>query len=220
MAGEYTGKLSNDGEQLQILDIMGENILEFSYNDAWYDATDEAGHSLVARNPATTPITDFDGPANWGVSLDQGGDPGSSPSGFAVTFSSWKYQNYPEDAVSDPQVTGASVDLDADTLNTVLEYGFGRNPNAHDIEENYHPSVVEADGIDYLALSLRRQKNALDLSYEVQFSHDLISWTNSGEPVGAPRDNGDGTETITIRDQIPASGNSTRYTRVRITIGQ
>ena len=220
VAGEYTGKLSNDGEQLQILDIMGENILEFSYNDAWYDATDEAGHSLVARNPATTPITDFDGPANWGVSLDQGGDPGSSPSGFAVTFSSWKYQNYPEDAVSDPQVTGASVDLDADTLNTVLEYGFGRNPNAHDIEENYHPSLVEADGIDYLALSLRRQKNALDLSYEVQFSHDLISWTNSGEPVGAPRDNGDGTETITIRDQIPASGNSTRYTRVRITIGQ
>ena len=220
VAGEYTGKLSNDGEQLQILDAEGENILEFSYNDAWYDATDDAGHSLVARNPATTPITDFDRPANWGVSLEQGGDPGISSSFFAVTFSSWKYQNFSEESVSDPTITGGSVDLDADTLNTVMEYGFGRNPTTSDAGNNYRASLVEYDGADYLALSFRRQKGALDLSYEVQFSSDLISWIPSEETVGEPRDNGDGTETVTIRDQIPASRNSTRYTRVRIAIGQ
>ena len=220
VAGEYTGKLSNDGEQLQILDAEGENILEFSYNDAWYDATDDAGHSLVARNPATTPITDFDRPANWGVSLEQGGDPGISSSFFAVTFSSWKYRNFAEESVSDPTITGGSVDLDADTLNTVMEYGFGRNPTTSDAGNNYRASLVDYDGADYLALSFRRQKGALDLSYEVQFSNDLISWIPSEETVGEPRDNGDGTETVTIRDQIPASGNSNRYTRVRIAIGQ
>jgi hypothetical protein len=220
VAGEYTGKLSNDGEQLQILDAEGENILEFSYNDAWYDATDDAGHSLVARNPAITPITDFDRPANWGVSLEQGGDPGISSSTFAVTFSSWKYQNFSEESVSDPAISGGSVDLDADTLNTVMEYGFGRNPTTSDADNNYRASLVEHNGTDYLALSFRRQKDALDLSYEVQFSNDLISWIPSEETVGEPRDNGDGTETVTIRDQIPASGNSTRYTRVRIAIGQ
>ena len=112
------------------------------------------------------------------------------------------------------------MDLDADTLNTVMEYGFGRNPTTSDAGNNYRASLVEYDGADYLALSFRRQKGALDLSYEVQFSNDLISWIPSEETVGEPRDNGDGTETVTIRDQIPASGNSNRYTRVRIAIGQ
>ena len=220
VAGEYTGKLSNDGEQLQILDAVGENILEFSFNDAWYDATDEEGHSLVARNPAITPVTDFDRPANWGVSLERGGNPGISSSNFAVTFSSWKYQNFSEESVSDPLITGGAVDLDSDTLNTVMEYGFGRNPTTSDAGNSYRALLVEHDRADYLALSFRRQKDALDLSYEVQFSNDLIGWISSEETVGEPRDNGDGTETVTIRDRTPASGNSTRYTRVRIAIGQ
>ena len=219
IAGEYTGRLSNDGEQLQIQDAAGENILEFSYNDAWYDTADDDGHSLVALNPATTSVTDFDRPVNWGVSLEQGGNPGASASEYAMTFPFWKYQNFPEDSVSDPMVTGPSVDLDADMLDTVLEYGFGRNPTTHDVEENYRASLVAHGGTDYLALSFRRRRNALDLSYEVQFSSDLVSWTTSTEPFGSPLDNGDGTETITIRDHDPARSDSARYTRVKIIVG-
>ena len=173
----------------------------------------------MALNPATTSVTDFDRPVNWGVSLEQGGNPGASASEYAMTFPFWKYQNFPEDSVSDPMVTGPSVDLDADMLNTVLEYGFGRNPTTHDVEENYRASLVAHGGTDYLALSFRRRRNALDLSYEVQFSSDLVSWTTSTEPFGSPLDNGDGTETITIRDHDPARSDSARYTRVKIIVG-
>ena len=219
IAGEYTGKLDNDGEQLQILDALGENILEFSYNDVWHDPTDDDGYSLVLLDPATTPVTDFDRPANWGVSLTEGGDPGTESTGTSMTYAFWKYQHFTENEMSDPLVTGDSLDLDSDTLGTVLEYGFGRNPRTSDAAESYRASIVNDGGTDYLAMTFRRQKNSLDLTYLVEVSSDLSDWTTVNTLTGTPVDNGDGTETVTIRDNAAVSPDTPRFGRITVAVG-
>lgn len=219
IAGQYTGKLNNDGEQLQILDAVGENILEFTYNDAWYDPTDDDGYSLVLLDPVNTPVTDFDRPGNWGISLTPGGDPGSGSTGTSMNYAFWKYQKFTELEFADPMFTGDQLDLDADSLDTVLEYGFGGNPKADEPEPAYTPSIIDVGGTNYYALTFRRQKNALDLTYLVEMSSTLTSWITASTIVGTPVDNGDGTETVTIRDTLPSSNYHERFGRITITVG-
>ena len=82
-----------------------------------------------------------------------------------MTFTTWKYQNFSEDAVSDPLVTGQGIDLDSDTLDTVLEYAFGHDPESHDSHESYRASQVTEENMNYLALTFRRRTSAIDLDY-------------------------------------------------------
>ncbi|MHC4676436.1 MAG: lamin tail domain-containing protein, partial [Planctomycetota bacterium] len=35
IAGEYTGSLANDGEQIMLVDAIGRTILDFEYKDGW-----------------------------------------------------------------------------------------------------------------------------------------------------------------------------------------
>ena len=50
IAGTYTGGLDNRGERIQLDDAAGEEILDFTYNNAWYPITDGLGFSLVIVN--------------------------------------------------------------------------------------------------------------------------------------------------------------------------
>jgi hypothetical protein len=47
IAGVYTGSLDNAGERIKLDDAVGEQILDFSYNNSWYRMTDGNGFSLV-----------------------------------------------------------------------------------------------------------------------------------------------------------------------------
>ena len=55
IAGTYTGSLDNGGERVVLLDANNEEVLDFSYEDDWYPATDGAGFSLVAANELQSP---------------------------------------------------------------------------------------------------------------------------------------------------------------------
>lgn len=47
VAGQYLGSLDNGGENVRLDDALGEPILDFSYDNSWYPATDGLGFSLV-----------------------------------------------------------------------------------------------------------------------------------------------------------------------------
>jgi hypothetical protein len=47
--GEYLGSLNNKGEQLTLIDNLGETVADFSYEDDWYPIADGPGFSLVLR---------------------------------------------------------------------------------------------------------------------------------------------------------------------------
>ena len=55
VAGQFSGSLNNAGEDLTLTGPLGEPILDFSYDPAWYPATDGGGFSLVAVDPNAPP---------------------------------------------------------------------------------------------------------------------------------------------------------------------
>ena len=78
VAGEYTGKLDNGGEEiiLRLADPLDAAIMRFEYKDGWYPATDGGGHSLVIGDPTAEPKSWRD-EENWRQSVVAGGSPGS-----------------------------------------------------------------------------------------------------------------------------------------------
>lgn len=75
--------------------------------------------------------------------------------------------------------------------------------------------MIEDGGDSYLALTFKRRNKAVDLTYTVEVSGDLINWAAAATEVGVPTDHGDGTETVTVRDIVPADGQR-RFIRLRI----
>ncbi len=78
-AGEYTGNLSNGGEDviLRLAAPLRAAILRFGYNDAWYPTTDGDGYSLVIRDATAHPAT-WDDAESWAASTSINGSAGSA----------------------------------------------------------------------------------------------------------------------------------------------
>ena len=72
--GTYTGKLNNDGENLELIDSASNVVFSVTYNDAapWPEAADGLGSSLVLIEPAGIP----DDPESWAASFQLHGSPG------------------------------------------------------------------------------------------------------------------------------------------------
>ncbi|MDY0357503.1 MAG: lamin tail domain-containing protein, partial [Sedimentisphaerales bacterium] len=84
IAGEYGGKLANEGETLKLVDFSAGTLAEFRYNDrgGWPIEADGVGHSLVAVAEAGSP-NDED---YWRASTCIGGSPGADdPNGEAAS---------------------------------------------------------------------------------------------------------------------------------------
>jgi len=80
IAGEYAGKLSNNGENISLVDLWNGTIAEFAYNDGrgWPLAAAGGGHSLVPLISALPgePEGSLNYGGNWRASTYIGGSPG------------------------------------------------------------------------------------------------------------------------------------------------
>jgi CotH kinase protein/Chitobiase/beta-hexosaminidase C-terminal domain/Lamin Tail Domain len=74
--GTFTGHLGNDSDQLALIGPRHEPILDFSYSDSWYPATDGHGFSLVI-NDANAGTPTWNSAAGWRPSAAMGGSPGA-----------------------------------------------------------------------------------------------------------------------------------------------
>jgi len=81
IAGEYEGKLANDGETIALIDQWNGTIAEFEYGDGrgWPASADGGGHSLVPLESAlpAEPQGSLNYPGNWRASTYIAGSPGS-----------------------------------------------------------------------------------------------------------------------------------------------
>ncbi|MDF7798496.1 lamin tail domain-containing protein [Pontiellaceae bacterium B1224] len=87
IAGTYHGKffiadgsLDNAGEQITLVDGLGNTILDFEYND-WYATTDGEGFSLTLIDP-TAETSTWSESTSWRASKYTGGTPGEGPADF------------------------------------------------------------------------------------------------------------------------------------------
>ncbi|MGE5294132.1 MAG: lamin tail domain-containing protein, partial [Solirubrobacterales bacterium] len=80
IAGEYEGKLANNGESLRLVDFWNGTIAEFSYSDDWFPATDGEGSSLTLADLQGDPSAWSDS-TSWRPSTTVGGTPGADDNG-------------------------------------------------------------------------------------------------------------------------------------------
>jgi hypothetical protein len=211
VVGPFIGDLDNGGEQIHLLDAVGESILEFTYDGLWHWPADDAGHSLRILSPNASYQT-WDAPTSWGVSLAPGGldaDMGVYYGGFArIKFTTDEYAN--------AAISGPNMDADGDGSSNLLEYSAGSQPKQNTVNLLPTQGTTMVAGAPVGTYTFRRLKNSLDLAYYPQVSSDLETWIDLYIPVGYPVDNGDGTETVTYRDETPISENSRRFFQLKV----
>ena len=80
VAGQWSGGLSNSGEEVTLLDSSLDEIMSVNYgdNDPWYNAADGHGFSLVLEDPVNTPVDELGKYYSWRSSTLLGGTPGDA----------------------------------------------------------------------------------------------------------------------------------------------
>ena len=212
IAGQYDGQLDNNGETLQVLDVIGESILEFRYESTWFPPSNEDGRSLVVRDPAA-PWQNFDQPTHWALSGNDGGSPGVADADFANVYEGWRWDHFTPAEI--PTLAAPDGDVDGDGLNNVGEYAFCRAAKTPDHNAVLTASVLNDGGTDYLAVTFKRRHKALDLTYIVEATSDFSTWVPVSTQVGSVQDLGNGMEQVTIRDSEPYLESAPRWMRVR-----
>lgn len=89
IVGEYSGKLSNSGERIRIVDVNGIEIADLNYGtgDPWPKWADGVGGSLVLISPAQVPVSETGKPYHYTGSVEFGGSPAvneQTPTGIVI----------------------------------------------------------------------------------------------------------------------------------------
>ena len=79
VSGVYDGKLKNEGEQIELVDIAQGTLQKFDYNNGWYGSTDGRGFSLTRRDPSDA-APDLGEASAWRPSSALHGTPGRDDS--------------------------------------------------------------------------------------------------------------------------------------------
>ena len=137
---------------------------------------------------------------------------------LSTAFGAWQAAHFTSVELADTAVSDDAADPDGDGLNNLAEFALGRDPRVPDAEAATPTTIQNISGTNYLTISFRRRTPALDLAYAVQSSGDLTgAWSTDAVQVGSAVSNGDGTETVTYRDSLPANAGSRRFLRVLVT---
>ncbi|MGK0188331.1 MAG: hypothetical protein ACI9R3_004123 [Verrucomicrobiales bacterium] len=207
---EYTGRLSNDGEQILLQGTSSNAIRDFTYNDQlpWPTDADGEGKSLVLLNPTTNPP--HGDPTSWSPSRSQNGSPGTDePTG--QTYATW--------AIQYGIVDRRDEDDDGDGISNYFEFLFGSRPDlTTDAPAPTANLTNNNDATRQLLLTYRENLEADGATLTVEFSFDLTFWAS--DPAVAEQmsriDKGDGTATVTVRLMLPAEQEETEiYLRMR-----
>lgn len=216
VAGEYTGNLSNGGEQVTLSFALGEPIHDFAYSDLppWPAAADGPGYALVLVDPASVP--DHSSPSSWTAGNVVGGTPGAPEPPAPGTWQAWQAAHFSGLELLDPAVSGRDADPDGDGRSNMLEYAFATNPLADDAPTLAFARVA-AGSLRYPAIRFHRPEDAADLVYQLEASDDLAAWQVLPSVPVTEETLGGGVEQALLRDNLPDAGRPRRFLRVRVT---
>jgi hypothetical protein len=207
--GPYDGQLDNAGERLQLLDPVGEVVLDFEYKDGWYPLTDGSGRSLVLRDEEVGP-DGFGDAVAWGISGGSAGSPGGVDAVVGMTYRGWDHFHFTVLERDDPGISGEYADPDADGRPNWLEYAYGCDPRVADREMAEFDLAAAGGGV-----LMRRPVGAMDLVYEMEANGVLDGlWPVVGHEVEPVAEDGV-VETVILREEDPVEADG-RFFRVRV----
>lgn len=166
IAGEYTGSLNNGGERVEILDAMGESVLDFDFDPAWYATTDGQGFSLAILNEMAAPNTWWS-KESWRASSIAGGSAALGD----TAYQAWKSQHFAPAEQSNATISGDAADPDGDGYTNRQEFMAGTNPR--DRLEHLRLGVAQSGGAAGRDVKIRFNA-ASGKSYTVQYSDRLV----------------------------------------------
>jgi hypothetical protein len=219
IAGEYSGNLSNSGEEVRLMAPDGSILRDFTFDDdvPWPPEADGNGPSLILRNPWSNP-----NPApgtNWMASAIPGGLPGGSAP--AQSYSTWRalFWDSPTD-VTNNLVSGPYADPDADGINNLFEYIYGLNPQVSQSAPQLLPTIETVNADKHLVVAMLVSGGAGDVMITPQISSDLLNWSNGAPAVqllqAIPGE--DGRVTYKYYDASTVSANQQRFIRFQYSV--
>ena len=209
VVGPYDGQLDNAGERLQLLDPVGEVVLDFEYKDGWYPLTDGSGRSLVLRDEGVGP-DGFGDAVVWGISGGLAGSPGGVDAVVGMTYRGWDHFHFTALERDDPGISGEYADPDADGRPNWLEYAYGCDPRVADGEMAEFDLAAAGGGV-----LMRRPVGAMDLVYELEANGVLDGlWPVVGHEVEPVAKDGV-VESVILREEDPVEADG-RFFRVRV----
>lgn len=211
IAGEFTGSLENQGERITIIDSTSAVIKDFVYDDQfpWPTSPDGDGYTLVLNCDSANP--DHNLPSNWRSHGTLHGNPGGTDG------ETWS------DYVLTHGLSGVpTADADLDATTDYYEYVFGTDPNDKNSD---NPAAVSLQSVfvagefkEFLTITVQRNLNAGEIVIYPEFTVDLLAWTEMDIVMYDALNQGDGTEIISWRANVPAfeAGKARCFMRLRI----
>ncbi|MFL6514347.1 MAG: reprolysin-like metallopeptidase [Chthoniobacterales bacterium] len=122
---------------------------------------------------------------------------------------------------------GLLIDYDHDGIANLEEYALGLNPTTASVSGLPVVSIKKYGGHNYLSMIFQRSSSATDLTYTVQGSSDLVTWTDLASSVGGGQTSGAGfvsetgtapNLTVEVRDTVSTDNppNGIRFLRLKI----
>jgi hypothetical protein len=200
--GYGTDNLSNSGEEVKLSYGAGTEIIDFTYLDAapWPTTPDGNGPTLVLKTPTKAGLNHND-PTEWRASYVNNGNPGGND---GMSYTLW--------ATGYPGLGAATADDDNDGFDNRLEYALGTDPK---VASTIRTPIAAITG-GYVTLTFTRRTDADDLTYNVQFSNELLQWNLPGVRTSLTT-NPDGTQTEVWRSTNPVGAETRIFGRVLVT---
>lgn len=154
-----------------------------------------------------------DDPAHWRAASASPGRP------MSWSFAFWREQRFAPAQRINRGIAAAYADPDGDRVPNLLEYAFGTDPLASNAPP-WTVGVLVTNGQSWLCVRYQRTLAAGEAGLRVQLSDDLQTWREgAGHTEDLLRqDNGDGTESVVVRDAQPLGAVARRFIRLQVAL--
>jgi hypothetical protein len=182
---------------------------------AWFVAPATGDLHLASRREAVVDqgrsvsglVTDIDGdPRPQGAGIDIGAD-----EFVEATYAAWRAANFSGTDLTNDAISGPNADPDGAGMSNYARYAFNLAARGSVAAPLTVGVPASSGGSTYFTITFNRRSAATDLSYIVESSHDLATWTplQTYAP-GIPT-------SVTVLDSVPMSSVPRRFLRVRVT---
>lgn len=131
----------------------------------------------------------------------------------AQTLLTWQTTQFTAEEISTGKAD-AEYNFDGNRQSNLLEYAFGTDPRVPGSIGNLQVAVhTDSEAIERLALTFSRPVSLPDLTYQIEVSQDLQTWSalSSLKVISAGV-----TEVVTGRDPLPAPEARQRFIRLQV----